>query len=174
MNIKFYIPVIIFIIMLPIFIVGLSRDKSELPSPLIGKSVPEFTLPSLLDPAELINQSSLKDKFILLNVWATWCVGCREEHDFLVELSKLNILPIIGLNWRDDRDNALTWLNELGNPYALTIEDKAGRTAINLGVYGAPESFLINPEGIIVYKRLGPLTTKIWENRFIPLMGQTR
>ena len=138
MNIKFYIPVIIFIIMLPIFIVGLSRDKSELPSPLIGKSVPEFTLPSLLDPAELINQSSLKDKFILLNVWATWCVGCREEHDFLVELSKLNILPIIGLNWRDDRDNALTWLNELGNPYALTIEDKTGRTAINLGVYGAP------------------------------------
>ena len=92
----------------------------------------------------------------------------------MVELSKLNILPIIGLNWRDERDNALTWLNELGNPYALTIEDKAGRTAINLGVYGAPESFLLNPEGIIVYKHLGPLTTKIWENRFMPLMDQTR
>lgn len=174
MKMKFYMPIIAFIIMLPIFIIGLSRDKSELPSPLIGKSVPEFTLPSLIDPTISIDQSSLKNQFTLLNVWATWCIGCREEHDFLIELSNLNILPIVGLNWRDDRNSALTWLNNLGNPYALTIEDEVGRTAINLGVYGAPESFLIDPEGIIVHKHLGPLTSEIWENGFVPLMSQMK
>lgn len=165
-----FIPIIIFTIMLPIFFVGLSRNKSELPSPLIGKTIPSFSLPSLLDPSITIDQKSINGKFVLFNVWATWCVGCREEHKFLMDLSQRKEITIIGLNWRDNRADALNWLVNLGNPYEISIEDKLGRTAIDWGVYGAPETFLINSNGIIIHKHLGPLSEEDWNGAFKPLI----
>lgn len=165
-----FIPIIIFTIMLPIFFVGLSRNKSELPSPLIGKTIPSFSLPSLLDPSITIDQKSINGKFVLFNVWATWCVGCREEHEFLMDLSQRKEITIIGLNWRDNRADALNWLVNLGNPYEISIEDKMGRTAIDWGVYGAPETFLINSNGIIIHKHLGPLSEEDWNGDFKPLI----
>ena len=171
---KYYAPIIIFVIMLPIFFVGLNRNKSELPSPLIGKTTPSFVLPSLIDPSITIDQKSIKGRFVLFNVWATWCVGCREEHQFLMNLSKRKEIAIVGLNWRDNRADALNWLVKLGNPYELTIEDKLGRTAIDWGVYGAPETFLINSNGIIIHKHLGPLTEEDWNIDFKPLITATQ
>ena len=168
---KKYLPIIVFVIMLPIFFIGLSRNKSELPSPLIGKVSPSFVLPSLINPSVIIDQTNLKGRFVLFNVWATWCAGCREEHEFLMNLSARNEIAIIGLNWRDNRDDALNWLDTLGNPYEMTAEDKQGRTAIDWGVYGAPETFLINPQGVIVYKHLGPLTERDWMMHFKPFLS---
>ena len=168
---KKYLPIIVFVIMLPIFFIGLSRNKSELPSSLIGKVSPSFVLPSLINPSVIIDQTNLKGRFVLFNVWATWCAGCREEHEFLMNLSARNEIAIIGLNWRDNRDDALNWLDTLGNPYEMTAEDKQGRTAIDWGVYGAPETFLINPQGVIVYKHLGPLTERDWMMHFKPLLS---
>jgi cytochrome c biogenesis protein CcmG/thiol:disulfide interchange protein DsbE len=167
---KKYAPIIVFVLMLPIFFVGLSRNKSELPSPLIGKIVPAFVLPSLIDPAVMINQANFNGRFVLFNVWATWCAGCREEHEFLMELSARDEISIIGLNWRDNRNDALNWLITLGNPYELSVEDKLGRTAIDWGVYGAPETFLINPQGVVLYKHLGPLTERDWTLNFMPFL----
>ncbi|MDE0743450.1 MAG: DsbE family thiol:disulfide interchange protein [Woeseiaceae bacterium] len=171
---KYYAPIIIFVIMLPIFFVGLNRNKSELPSPLIGKTTPSFVLPSLIDPSITIDQKSINGRFVLFNVWATWCVGCREEHQFLMNLSKRKEIAMVGLNWRDNRADALNWLVKLGNPYELTIEDKLGRTAIDWGVYGAPETFLINSNGIIIHKHLGPLTEEDWNIDFKPLITATQ
>jgi len=167
---KFTLPVIVFILILPVLFFGLDRDKSILPSPLIGKNVPEFILPSLQDQSIKISNSDLKGAFILFNVWATWCAGCHEEHAFLMDLSDANNIPIIGLNWRDNRNKALEWINELGNPYKAIAEDKLGRVAIDWGVYGAPETFLVNPDGVIIHKHLGPLNQDIWEKDFSPYL----
>ncbi len=163
---KFTLPVIAFVLILPVLFFGLDRDKSILPSPLIGKSVPDFLLPSLQDQSIKISSNDLKGTFILFNVWATWCTGCYEEHAFLMDLSTAKNIPIIGLNWRDNRNKALEWINELGNPYKVIAEDSLGRVAIDWGVYGAPETFLVNPDGVIIHKHLGPLSQDIWDQDF--------
>jgi cytochrome c biogenesis protein CcmG/thiol:disulfide interchange protein DsbE len=167
---RFTLPVIAFVSILPILFFGLDRDKSVLPSPLIGKNIPEFLLPSLQDQSIKISSSDLKGTFILFNVWATWCAGCHEEHAFLMDLSTKKNIPIIGLNWRDNRNEALQWINELGNPYKVIAEDRLGRVAIDWGVYGAPETFLVNPDGIIIHKHLGPLNQDIWDKDFSPYL----
>ena len=167
---KFILPVLTFILILPILFFGLDRDKSILPSPLIGKSVPEFLLPSLQDQSIKISSNELRGSFSLFNVWATWCIGCHEEHAFLMNLSDSKDIPIIGLNWRDNRNEALQWINELGNPYKMIAEDKSGRVAIDWGVYGAPETFLVNPDGTIIHKHLGPLSQDIWDQDFNPYL----
>jgi cytochrome c biogenesis protein CcmG/thiol:disulfide interchange protein DsbE len=167
---RFTLPVIAFVSILPVLFFGLDRDKSVLPSPLIGKNIPEFLLPSLQDQSIKISSSDLKGTFILFNVWATWCAGCHEEHAFLMDLSTKKNIPIIGLNWRDNRNEALQWINELGNPYKVIAEDRLGRVAIDWGVYGAPETFLVNPDGIIIHKHLGPLNQDIWDKDFSPYL----
>jgi cytochrome c biogenesis protein CcmG/thiol:disulfide interchange protein DsbE len=167
---RFTLPVIAFVSILPVLFFGLDRDKSVLPSPLIGKNIPEFLLPSLQDQSIKISSSDLKGTFILFNVWATWCAGCHEEHAFLMDLSTKKNIPIIGLNWRDNRNEALQWINELGNPYKVIAEDRLGRVAIDWGVYGAPETFLVNPDGIIIHKHLGPLSQDIWDKDFSPYL----
>lgn len=164
-----YITLIVaFVLLVAVFWVGLQRDPSKLPSPYIGKPAPQFSLPSLKDQNKTVSNKDLEGKFSLVNVWATWCVGCRQEHEFLVQLSEAGPLPIYGINWRDNRADALRWLQQLGDPYVASGFDADARVGIDWGVYGAPETFLINPQGHVVYKHLGPLTSGIWEREFLP------
>jgi cytochrome c biogenesis protein CcmG/thiol:disulfide interchange protein DsbE len=149
---------------------GLGRDKQTLPSPLIGKSAPMFELPRLEDPAKTFSNREFAGKPYVLNVWGTWCVGCRQEHGALLEIARRGEVPIVGLNWNDDRAQALQWLQQLGDPYAVSAFDGEGRVAIDWGVYGAPETFLIGANGKIIHKHIAPITVQIWEQDFLPLL----
>jgi len=144
----------------------------DIPSPLIGKPVPAFDLPTVADPASKVSRDSLLGRVYLLNVWASWCVACREEHPFLVELNARKAVAIIGLNYKDKRPDALQWLSGMGNPYETSISDADGRVGINLGVYGVPETFVVDKKGIIRYKQIGPLTPDAWEQKIAPLIKE--
>jgi cytochrome c biogenesis protein CcmG/thiol:disulfide interchange protein DsbE len=167
---RFLLPAIAFAVLVGFFVVGLQRDPGNIPSPLIGKAAPAFSLESLGDPAWKVGTADFTGRPWLLNVWATWCGGCRDEHATLLAIARENRLPIVGLNWRDDRALALGWLTQLGNPYVSVAYDPEGRTAIDWGVYGAPETFLIDGEGRVVRKHVGPLTMDIWRRDFEPLL----
>jgi cytochrome c biogenesis protein CcmG/thiol:disulfide interchange protein DsbE len=144
----------------------------DIPSPLIGKPVPAFDLPTIADPARTLSRDNLLGRVYLLNVWASWCVACREEHPFLLELSARKAVPIIGLNYKDKRADALQWLAGMGDPYETSIADADGRVGIDLGVYGVPETFVVDKQGIIRYKQIGPLTPEAWEKKIAPLIKQ--
>ncbi|MCU7810145.1 MAG: DsbE family thiol:disulfide interchange protein, partial [Candidatus Thiodiazotropha sp. (ex Notomyrtea botanica)] len=135
---------------------------------------PAFSMPSLEQAETLITDKDLLGNVYLLNVWATWCVSCRAEHETLVQLARTGKVDIIGLNWKDERDKAEVWLRQLGNPYSANIFDKKGRTAIDLGVYGAPETFLVDSQGIIHYKHAGPVTMELVNNTILPLVEQLK
>ncbi len=164
------VPLAVFAILIPFLIIALGRDPSELPSPLLDKSAPEFDLPSLTDDTQRVSSASFDSKMVLLNVWATWCVGCRQEHGFLNELAATGVIPIYGINWRDNRADALRWIQQLGDPYAASGYDEDGRVGIDWGVYGAPETFLIAADGTVLFKQLGPLDWALWERNFVPLI----
>lgn len=144
----------------------------DIPSPLIGKSLPAFTLPTVADPARKVSRDDLLGRAYMLNVWASWCVACRQEHPYLNELTGRKVVTIIGLNYKDKREDALQWLNGLGNPYELSIADQDGRFGIDLGVYGVPETFLIDKQGVIRYKQIGPITPEVWEQKLAPIMKE--
>ena len=146
------------------------RDKNELPSTYLDREAPEFDLPSLTNPAERVGTASYAGEAALINVWATWCDGCRLEHPFLMELAALGPVPIYGINYRDDRDAALRWLQLTGDPYVASGFDADGRVGIDWGVYGAPETFLVSPDGIVVHRHTGPLTPEVWLSDFVPLL----
>ena len=167
---KFVAPFAIFTALGAFLFVGLYRDPSYVPSPLIGKPAPQFSLPSLQDPAFPVASKDLAGKTWILNVWGTWCVGCRQEHETWVAISRDNVVPIIGLNWKDDDAAAREWLQQLGNPYAAVASDHEGRTAIDWGVYGAPETFLIGPDGKVIHKYISPMTLAVWTKEFLPLI----
>ena len=133
--------------LLAFFYFGLGRDKETLPSPLIGKPAPHFELPSVEDPARMVSTKDFEGRMYVLNIWGTWCVGCRQEHAVLLEIARRNAAPLIGLDWKDDLQLAQRWLRELGNPYAATAFDAEGRVAIDWGAYGAPETFLVDATG---------------------------
>jgi len=171
---RFAIPLLIFGVIAAFLFKGLGMDPREIPSPLIGKSVPDFALPLLEQPETQITNKDLLGKPYLLNVWATWCVSCRAEHETLVQLSRTGKVDIYGLNWKDDRAGAQTWLRKLGNPYEANIFDKKGRTAIDLGVYGAPETFVVDSKGIIHYKHAGPVTPQLINDKLLPLIEQLK
>ncbi len=170
LPLKFLLPTLTFAVLVAFFVVGLGRNPGEIPSPLIGKSAPAFSLESLDNPVTNVAPTDFAGRAWVLNVWATWCGGCRQEHETLLAIARDNQVPIMGLNWRDDRALALRWLTELGNPYASVAFDPEGRTAIDWGVYGAPETFLISAEGVILKKRIGVLTAEIWQREFAPLL----
>jgi cytochrome c biogenesis protein CcmG/thiol:disulfide interchange protein DsbE len=170
------IPLAVFLLLVGFLAVGLNRDPREVPSPLIGKAAPPFDLPLLGQPDERSSSvarrfapSDMRGKVWLLNVWASWCVSCREEHPVLVDLSKKGALPILGLNYKDRNDDAQRWLQQFGNPYQLSVVDADGRIGIDYGVYGVPETYLIDGEGVIRYKQIGPLTQAILEQKVLPL-----
>lgn len=167
---RFVLPLAGFVLLLVVLLVGLKRapDKSILPSPLIGKPVPQFTLPNLFDNAQPVSSESLKGRWLLVNVWGTWCVECRAEHEVLLQIKQQARVPILGIDWKDQNEDALAWLAQLGNPYERVATDRDGRVAIDWGVYGAPESFLINPAGTVVYKHIGAMTEQVWQSEFLP------
>lgn len=163
------LPLLLFLLLAGLLAVGLtiSDRKSELPSPLIGKAIPAFTLPVLGQADRLVSHEELLGEPFLLNVWASWCVTCRVEHPVIEDLAKSGILKVIGLNYRDDPGDAQAWLQHFGNPFALILADESGRTAIDFGVYAAPETFLIDARGNIVFKQIGALTPEIVQTEIL-------
>jgi len=167
---RYLLPVAALLGLVAFFYVSLGRDKQTLPSPLVGKPAPQFELPRLDDPATMISNRALAGRMYALNVWGSWCVGCRQEHGALLEIARRGEVPILGLNWNDEREAAQHWLRTLGDPYVASAFDGEGRIAIDWGVYGAPETFLVDAAGQIIHKQIGPLDLQIWERDFVPLI----
>ena len=167
---RFAIPIVVFLLLVVVFSFGLFNDPRELPSPFLGEPAPAFEVASLTEPERIVGSADYAGKMALVNVWATWCGGCRQEHGFLMQLARSGSIPIYGINWRDDREAALGWLQQLGDPYEFSAFDADGRVGIDWGVYGAPETFLISPDGIVLHKHLGPLDARIWQEDFVPLI----
>ncbi len=170
----YLIPLVVFGAMVALFMVGLERDPKLVPSPLIGKPAPAFDLELLDDPSRRIDQTVFLGQVSLLNVWASWCPACRQEHPFLMELKRRGEVPIYGLDWKDEREEGLAWLARFGNPYTAVAYDPDNRAGLDWGVYGAPETFLIDARGIIRHKHVGPLTPAVWEQEFRPLIARLK
>ena len=174
MKAKFLIPLLLFVVLVGFLAVGLNRDPHELPSPLIGKQAPAFELPQLADPQKTFSPENMKGKVWILNVWASWCVACREEHPVLVELGKMQLAPLIGLDYKDKRDDAVAMLARQGNPYLLSAFDANGRVGIDYGVYGVPETYVIDKAGVIRFKHIGPITMELLNKKIIPLVSELK
>lgn len=169
---RFAIPLVLFIVLVAFLAIGLRHDPHEVPSPLIDKPAPAFQLAQLRDPSKTFSAADMRGKVWLLNVWASWCITCRDEHPLLLQYARSGALPIYGLNYKDKREDALSWLGELGDPYVLSASDNDGRVGIDYGVYGAPETYLIDRDGIIRFKQVGPVTPDIWQDKILPLAKQ--
>jgi cytochrome c biogenesis protein CcmG/thiol:disulfide interchange protein DsbE len=169
------LPIAVFVLLGVLLAVGLkiADHKTELPSPLIGKPMPAFTLPLLGQEDVIVNSQDLIGEPFLVNFWASWCVTCRVEHPVIEELAKTGAIRIVGLNFRDETADAQAWLQRFGNPYTMIIQDYSGRTSIDFGVYAAPETFLVDEKGIIVFKQLGALTPAVIEQEILPRIAQT-
>lgn len=170
MKARYLIPLAIFIAMLAFLGVGLKLDPREVPSPLIDKPAPAFRLQTLDTPSRVMTPEDMRGQVWLLNVWASWCGGCREEHPVLVELAKSRAVPIYGLDYKDQPGDAHRWLADFGNPYTAIVSDPDGRAGIEYGVYGVPETFVIDKAGIIRYKQIGPITPKALQETILPLV----
>ncbi|MCW8407922.1 DsbE family thiol:disulfide interchange protein [Legionella sp. PATHC035] len=162
-------PITLFLLLCIFLWRGLSLNPHELPSVQLGKSLPPFSLPQLNNPNSFFDSKQLRGQVVLLNVWASWCAACVEEQVLMLQLAREGI-PIYGLNYKDQSVNALRWLEQWGNPYKLVIEDRDGKVAIDLGVYGAPETFVIDKQGIIRYRHVGIMTQKVWLKEILPLI----
>ena len=169
---RFLLPLGVFIVLVVFLFVGLKLNPREVPSPLIGKPAPAFQLQQLHEPTKTLTPKDNLGKVWLLNVWASWCVSCRAEHPLLVQLAKSGVAPIYGLNYKDKRNDALGWLRQFGDPYTVSIADPEGRTGIDYGVYGVPETFVIDKNGLIRYKQIGPVTREALEKKILPLVKQ--
>ncbi len=189
---RFLVPLLVFVLLLGLLGLGLKLNPREVPSPLIGKPAPQFELPLLeATPAaapaagkatkaakavsaqtRTFSNKDMLGKVWLVNVWASWCVACRDEHPLLVEFAKTASVPILGLNYKDEREDGLRWLAKFGNPYTFSVYDKDGRLGIDYGVYGVPETFVVDKQGIIRYKQIGVLTPEILQKKIIPLLKE--
>ena len=169
----FLIPTLgLFIVLVAFLARGLMLDPHEVPSPLVNKPAPAFELPQLAAPQARFSPAEMRGKVWLLNVWASWCVSCREEHPVLVGLSKTGTVPIYGLNYKDSRDDGMRWLTQFGNPYVVSAFDGDGRVGIDYGVYGVPETYVIDKAGIIRYKQIGPVTREALDSKILPLVKE--
>jgi len=171
-TLRWSLPLGIFVVLLGFLFVGLFRDPREVPSPLIGKPAPQFSLAQLHQPERTLTTADMRGQVWLLNVWASWCVSCRVEHPLLVDLSKANIVPVIGLAYKDKPADGLAWLKANGDPYRLSIVDFDVRVGIDFGVYGVPETFVIDKAGVIRYKQIGPLTADALKQTILPLVRE--
>ncbi|MBC7734920.1 MAG: DsbE family thiol:disulfide interchange protein [Bacteriovorax sp.] len=169
---RYLVPLLVFLVLVGFLAVGLNLKPREIPSPLVGKPAPVFNLPTLAAPGQSLSSQDLRGKVWVLNVWASWCVACREEHALMVELAKQNVVPIYGLNYKDQRDDALAWLNQFGNPYANSLSDTEGLVGIDYGVYGVPETFVIDKAGVIRHKIIGPVTPETVRDVLLPLVAK--
>ncbi len=170
MKLRALIPLATFIALVILLAIGLTRDPKKIPSPLIGKPAPAFNLPAVLQPQQRVSHEDFLGKVTLFNVWASWCVACREEHPLLVEFAKQHQTPIIGLNYKDQRNDAIRWLQAFGNPYINSAFDLSGTVGIDWGVYGVPETFLVDKKGIIRYKQIGPVTSDVINDEILPMI----
>lgn len=170
-KLQFLVPFIVFISMAAFLAIGLTLDPRDLPSTLIAKPAPSFTLERLYSADEVISPNDLRGQRWLLNVWASWCVGCRVEHPLLNEIAEKTSITMLGLNYKDDPKNAKRWLEQRGNPYDFIAKDLAGNAGIDWGVYGVPETFVIDEQGIIIYKHTGPITVKALNEEILPLFS---
>lgn len=174
MKAKFLIPLLLFIALVVFLAIGLNRDPHEVPSPLINKPAPAFEVPQLAEPNKTFSPASMKGQVWILNVWASWCVACREEHPVLVELAKSQIAPVIGLDYKDKREDAMAMLAKQGNPYMLSAFDGNGRVGIDYGVYGVPETYIIDKAGVIRFKHIGPLTMDLLNQKIYPIVTELK
>jgi cytochrome c biogenesis protein CcmG/thiol:disulfide interchange protein DsbE len=169
---RFILPFIVFIVLAIFLFVGLNLDPREVPSPLVGKPAPAFVLPQLNTPSKTFSPDDMKGKVWLLNVWASWCVACEAEHPVLMDLASQNIVPIYGMDYKDKRETALKVLERRGNPYVLNSSDTDGRVGIDYGVYGVPETYVIDKQGVIQYKQIGPVTPQNLREKILPLVAE--
>lgn len=170
MNRGGLLPLVLFGVLVAFLAVGLTRNPREVPSPLIGKHAPLFVAPVLHAPSTSLSAQDMRGKVWLLNVWASWCVACQQEHPLLMEFAKRKRLPLVGLDYKDKREEALLWLTRHGNPYDVVVVDSDGRIGIDFGVYGVPETFLIDADGRVRFKHIGPLTPEVLRDRLLPLI----
>jgi cytochrome c biogenesis protein CcmG/thiol:disulfide interchange protein DsbE len=171
---RFGLPLGVFLALVVLLAIGLNLNPREVPSPLIDKPAPAFELPRLHAPDQTFSSQSMKGQVWILNVWASWCVACREEHRVLVDLAKRGVVPILGLNYKDRREDALGWLQHLGDPYRISLVDLDGKVGIDYGVYGVPETYVIDRAGVIRYKRIGPVTPEILQQKILPLISELK
>jgi cytochrome c biogenesis protein CcmG, thiol:disulfide interchange protein DsbE len=167
---KRFLPLILFIVLLVFLGIGLGLNPREVPSPLINKPAPAFNLPLLEQSEKMLSQKDLLGKVWVLNVWASWCVACRVEHPLLVDFAKTGAVPMYGLNYKDKREDAIRWLNNFGNPYEHSLVDAEGLVGIDFGVYGVPETFVIDKTGVIRLKHIGPVTVDVLQGTILPLV----
>jgi cytochrome c biogenesis protein CcmG/thiol:disulfide interchange protein DsbE len=169
---RFVLPLAVFVVLVVLLGVGLTLDPREVPSPLVGKPAPQFELPLLHAPERTFSPREMQGKVWMLNVWASWCVSCRHEHPVLVELARSGALPIYGLNYKDAREQGMEWLARYGDPYKLSAYDSKGVVGIDYGVYGVPESYVIDKRGVIRYKQIGVVTPDILRTKIMPLVRE--
>ena len=167
---RFLIPLVVFVVLVGFLYKGLALNPSEVPSPLLDKPAPAFTLSELQNAGQKISPADLRGKVWLLNVWASWCVSCREEHPVLLRFSKTGQVPIYGLNYKDTRQDAMRWLQQFGNPYVVSGFDADGQVGIDYGVYGVPETYVIDRDGIIRHKHIGPITDQVLQDEIVPIV----
>ncbi len=167
---KYGVPLVIFVALVAFFAIGLTKDPREVPSPLVDKPAPAFDVAQLARPDANFSPEQMRGKVWLLNVWASWCVSCRVEHPLLVDMSKKQLVPIVGLNYKDTRIDGMKWLDKMGDPYVLSAFDVDGKVGIDYGVYGVPETFVIDKQGVIRYKQIGPITQEALDRTILPLV----
>jgi cytochrome c biogenesis protein CcmG/thiol:disulfide interchange protein DsbE len=165
-------PFVLFVVLAVFLYIGLGLNPHEVPSPLINKPAPAFNLPQLHDPAKRLSSQDMKGQVWLLNVWASWCVSCREEHPVLMDLARRNIVPIYGLDYKDKNEDGEAWLRNGGDPYTLIASDTEGRVGIDYGVYGVPETYVIDKQGVIRYKQIGAVTHQSLQEKILPLIAE--
>lgn len=174
MWLRLALPLGVFLLLVGLLYAGLERDPSVVPSPLIGKPAPAFALPALHEPGRTVSSDDLAGRAYLLNVWASWCPPCRDEHPVINGLAESGAIPVYGLNYKDRREDALRWLRRYGDSYADILHDPEGRLGLDLGVYKVPETFIIGPDGVIRYKHIGPLTDETVQREILPLVARLK
>jgi cytochrome c biogenesis protein CcmG/thiol:disulfide interchange protein DsbE len=171
---KRLIPLLIFIAIVAVLGIGLTLNPTEVPSPLIGKPAPEFTAPTLYEPEKTVSRADLLGEVVAVNVFASWCVACRDEHPYIMALADQYKVPVYGLNYKDTREAATKWLQEMGDAYTGIIYDPKGRVGLDWGVYGVPETFILDRQGVIRYKRIGAIDARILREEMLPLIEKLR
>jgi cytochrome c biogenesis protein CcmG/thiol:disulfide interchange protein DsbE len=169
---RYLLPLVIFAIVVGFLAVGLKLNPREIPSPLVGKPAPDFSLPQLYDQEKVFSSKELAGKVWLLNFWASWCSGCKTEHPVLMRIAESGEVPIYGMDYKDQREEAITWLRQWGNPYPVIAMDESGRVGIDYGVYGVPETYVIDKQGVIRYKQIGPLDDETVAKKILPLVKE--